>query len=42
MAWVCQERVGGEIARKGFWEELSGSVLGFLKIPRAGLTSAIV
>lgn len=31
-----------KIARKGFWEELSGSVLGFLKISCAGLTSARV
>jgi len=31
-----------KFARKGFLEELPGSVLGFLKLSRAGLTSAMV
>lgn len=43
LAWPGYARKGKKkIARKGFWEELSGSVLGFLKISRAGLTSAMV
>lgn len=41
MAWTDQEEIK-VFDRNGFWEELSGSALGCLKIACAGLTSAMV